>query len=65
MKCLISRVGAFGDMLIITPVLKRLKELGYEIVVHTGQRGIQILKYNPNVDRIIEHRDRVPIHVCV
>ena len=48
-------------MVIITPVLKRLKELGYEVVVHTGWRGKLVLKNSPNVDRFIDHDKETPI----
>ncbi len=56
-KCLIIRWGALGDCLIITPVLKRLKELGYYNIVNTSQRGMKIFKHNPNVDEFIEGKD--------
>ena len=46
-----------SDMLMITPVLRRLKELGYHNIVNTSERGIKILKNNPHVDEIIEGKD--------
>jgi len=49
MKLLIIRMGAFGDMLIITPVIRFFKNRGYEIHVLTSERGQQILKNNPNI----------------
>ena len=42
-----------GDNIIITPVLKRLKELGYHITVDTSERGEKIFRHNPNIDEII------------
>lgn len=60
-KCLIVRYGAFGDMIIVTSLLRVIKELGYEVIVNTSERGQEILKNNPNVDRVIPyHTDSVP-----
>ena len=60
-RCLIIRYGAIGDMVVITPVLKRLKELGYYIIVNTTHRGKEVLFNNPNVDELLEHDDKMPI----
>jgi len=54
-RALITRCGAFGDMIILTPVFRKLKELGYKTYIHTGDRGIQILKNNPHVDEVIRY----------
>ena len=48
----IVRWGAFGDCVIITPVLKRLKELGYHVTVDTSERGGKVFENNPNIDKI-------------
>jgi len=61
MKALVIRLGAYGDMLIITPVLKRLKELGYYVVLNTNKRGKEVLQENPNVDEYIEHDEKMHI----
>ena len=61
MKALVIRLGAYGDMLIITPVLKRLKELGYYVVLNTNKRGKEALQENPNVDEIILHDENMQI----
>lgn len=52
-KALVIRIGALGDMIIITPILRLLKEDGYEVIVYTGKRGNTILKHDPNVSKII------------
>jgi ADP-heptose:LPS heptosyltransferase len=49
-KALVIRLGAYGDMLIVTPALKKLKEMGYYVILNTGKRGMDIFKNNPNVD---------------
>ena len=57
-KCLVIRLGAYGDMVIITPVLRRLKELGYYVVLNTGKRGLDVFKHCPYIDEFIEHEER-------
>lgn len=54
-KALVIRYGAYGDMLIITPSIKRLKELGYYVILNTGKRGKEVFLNNPNVDEYILH----------
>lgn len=56
-KALVIRLGAYGDMIIITPVLKRLKEMGYFVVLNTNQRGKEVMQNNPNIDQFIMHKD--------
>jgi len=60
MKILVIRQGAFGDMLIITPILRFLKSRGHEVHVLTSDRGRDILKNNTNVDKLhyIEAKER-------
>lgn len=47
------RLGAFGDALWLTSVLPHLKAQGYHITVYTQDQGEQVLRHDPNVDRII------------
>jgi len=54
-KVLIIRYGAYGDCIIITPILRALKEQGYYIVMNTSDRGKDILANNPHVDEWIFH----------
>lgn len=52
------RIGrAFGDFLIITPVLKYLKELGHEVYFLGGEAAEQIGKRNPNIDKFILYKE--------
>lgn len=61
MRVLVIRLGAFGDCLIITPVLRELKKQGHEVIVLTSERGQEVFKHNPNVDRIMYQKtDSVP-----
>jgi ADP-heptose:LPS heptosyltransferase len=50
-----------GDMLIMTPAIKRLKELGYYVILHTGKRGREVFENNPNVDEYIDHDEAMPV----
>ena len=54
-KILVTRIGAIGDCVIITPALKMLKADGHNVTVETKDVGAQILRHNPNVDRTIIH----------
>jgi len=56
-KALIIRYGAYGDLLIITPVLRELKKQGYYILLNVSNKGALILKDNPNIDEFIFHED--------
>lgn len=49
-KCLVLRWGTFGDYLFTTPVLPLLKRDGWHITYSTGQRGLEVLRNNPNID---------------
>jgi len=55
-KCLISRFGAYGDCIIITPVIRYLKQQGYYIIINVSERGMEILKNNPNIDEFIFYK---------
>lgn len=61
MKILIFRAAAFGDCLIITPVLRYLHAQGHELYVQTSKRGMEVLKNNPHVHRLIHHKEDTPI----
>jgi ADP-heptose:LPS heptosyltransferase len=60
-RCLIIRLGAIGDCIIISPVIKRLKELGYYIILNTNQRGMDVYKHDKRVDEFIGHDEKMPI----
>jgi len=60
-KALVIRIGAFGDCVLITPVIARLKELGYHITLYTGERGMDIFKHDTRIDKFIEHKKETPI----
>jgi len=61
MRILIFRSGAFGDVIITTPVVRYLKSQGHDIVYVTSKRGMEVLKGNPHIERLIQHKEETPI----
>lgn len=61
MKILVFRSGAFGDNVIITPVLRYLHNQGHELVVVTSKRGMEVFKNNPHISKLIQHKEETPI----
>ena len=60
MRILLVRIGAIGDMLIVTPLIRHMKQQGHEVYVLTKKIGLEVLAHNPNVDQLILHDDAVP-----
>lgn len=58
-KALVVRLGAYGDMIQISPLLRKLKEDGYYVSVYTKKRAQPVLLHNPRVDEIIIHDDTI------
>ena len=58
---LVVRYGAYGDCIMITPALTRLKELGYYVILDTTKRGMEIFKNDNRIDKIISHDDSIPL----
>lgn len=52
---IVHRFGAIGDFIIITPLLRALKEDGYHVTLNCNKRGMEILRGNPNIDAFREH----------
>lgn len=66
MRICVCRLGAYGDTLITTPLIKYLRNQGHEIVYLTSESGMEILENNPNVDKLILHkRDSIPSNELV
>jgi ADP-heptose:LPS heptosyltransferase len=60
-KVLVIRLGAIGDMIIITPLLRLLKQDGYYVTLYTKKSGAHILKHNPNIDKVLLHDDDIKL----
>jgi ADP-heptose:LPS heptosyltransferase len=56
MRILIVRIGAFGDVLITTPLIRYLKQQDNEIYFLGSEQAQDILKNNPNIDKFIYHK---------
>lgn len=58
---LIIRYGAYGDAILITPVVRRLKELGYHTILRGSLRAKEVFENNPNLDEFILHDKDMPV----
>jgi ADP-heptose:LPS heptosyltransferase len=61
MRILIWRSAAFGDVIITTPIVRYLKSQGHEIIYVTSKRGLEVLKNNPHIERVVAHKEETPI----
>jgi ADP-heptose:LPS heptosyltransferase len=52
-KCLVIRLGGLGDIIIMSPLLKRLKEDGYSVDLNTVANNFPLIRNNPYIDRIL------------
>jgi len=60
-RILISRMGAFGDCLIVTPLIRYLHARGDEVVMLTSDQGLAMFANNPHLAKTILHvKDSVP-----
>lgn len=60
MRILIIRIGAFGDALIVTPLVRHLASKGHEIVFLGSEQSEQVLRENPHVSKFVLHeRDSI------
>ena len=51
-----------GDSIIISSIIKKIKEDGYYVILDTTSRGLQVFKEDPNIDEFIEHDEDMSIH---
>lgn len=61
MKAIVCRLGAFGDMVMVTPLFKKLKEDGYHVTLYTNERAKQVVLKDPNIDNIWLHDEKTKI----
>jgi predicted SAM-dependent methyltransferase len=55
----VVRVGGHGDALWASSILPHLKEQGYHVTVYAAHTGAEILRHDPNIDRLITLPDGV------
>jgi ADP-heptose:LPS heptosyltransferase len=53
-KVLVIRLGAIGDLIMITPLLKQLKEDEYHVTVCVKPHASAVLLHNPYIDKLIK-----------
>jgi len=44
-------------MIIISPLIRKLKEDGYYVILNTSKRGMEVFEHCPDVDEFIYHED--------
>lgn len=60
-RACIARYGAVGDMIMITPLIRRLAEDGYEVTMNVTPYCADVLRNNPFVSNIVlQERDMIP-----
>jgi ADP-heptose:LPS heptosyltransferase len=60
-RVLICRLGAIGDSIITTPLVRLIEQLGHEVFYLTSEVGAHVLANNPRISKIITHKkDSVP-----
>jgi len=58
-KVLVIRLGAIGDLIMITPLLKCLKQDGYYVTVNVQGYSKCVLEQNPNIDEFLIHDPKI------
>lgn len=57
----VIRYGAFGDLMQASSVFAGLKEHGYHVTVYSSAPGVDVIRHDPHIDKIIEQdKDQVP-----
>jgi ADP-heptose:LPS heptosyltransferase len=60
-RACVVRYGAMGDMIMVSPLLRRLHEDGYEVTVNATPYSTSLLENNPYVDNILhQEREAIP-----
>lgn len=54
-KALVIRYGAYGDCVILTPVLRFLKQHGATVIFHGSERAQEVLKHSRHIDEWIPY----------
>jgi ADP-heptose:LPS heptosyltransferase len=53
----VLRWGAFGDCIQTTPIFSLLKKDGYKVLFHTKSKGAEVVRNNPNIDKVVIQPD--------
>ncbi len=59
--CTLIRLGAWGDLMMMTSILPKLKADGYHVTLHCSPRGYDVVKHDPRIDSfVLQDPDQVP-----
>lgn len=58
-KALVIRLGAIGDLIQVTPVLRCLYDEGYEVTLNCKKSGEEVLRNNPYIKHFLFHDESV------
>lgn len=60
-RVLVCRYGALGDAIVMTPLLRQLKQDGYHVTVNVNPYCLPVLENNPHIDNIlVQEKDVIP-----
>ena len=60
MRILVVRIGAYGDAIVTTPLLRYLVEKGHEVVFLGSEQSEEVLRENPRISKFVHHeRDSI------
>jgi ADP-heptose:LPS heptosyltransferase len=51
----VLRYGGYGDVLVAGSTFPHLKAEGWHLTVYTGDKGREVLRHDPHVDRVVSH----------
>jgi len=59
---MVLRWGTWGDLIAASILFPLLKEDGYHLTLHVTERGEQVIRHNPHIDRVIIYKDDTIAH---
>jgi hypothetical protein len=60
-RACVVRYGALGDMVMLTPLIRALKEDGYSVTMNVTEYALPVIEHNPHISNIIvQERDAIP-----
>lgn len=58
----VVRYGGFGDMIMASAILPALKAQGYHVTFNCSEKGVDIIRTDPNVDEVfLQRTNQVPV----
>jgi len=59
-KVLLTRLGAIGDLVMLSPLLRLLKKDGYHVTLNMHKSSHLVVRRNPYVDEFLFHDESIP-----